>query len=214
MKRLLRRVQTHLEGLNDVEIDMDVCAFVVDDSIRQTIPGAKAGIPEQLFVREIDGEVELALYINPGIVARLERDNPYVRLHDGNINPYCVAVEGVSHFVFLAYRAQLDRPVTALELEIQAEVDKFVHTWLLLVRQGNSRMLVAKALEKHFFRSYGLHDEVDPSEIDRYRTASEVAQRFCGYLARRFGRDRDTKALKREVRTFFRAGLDDKVRAA
>ncbi|MEZ4270575.1 MAG: hypothetical protein R3C68_03810 [Myxococcota bacterium] len=70
-------------------------------------------MPEQVFVREDQDGLELALYIRADIVTGLEHDSPWERLHSGNLEPYCIALEGVSHFVFLAYRAGLDRPVTA-----------------------------------------------------------------------------------------------------
>ncbi|MCH7929016.1 MAG: ATP-binding protein [Proteobacteria bacterium] len=36
------------------------------------------------------------------------------------------SVEGVSHFVLVAERARRELPVTQLELELQAEIDKFL----------------------------------------------------------------------------------------
>ena len=66
--------------------------------------------------------MELALFIEPEIIAGLEVD-PRRSLHVGNLENFWIAAEGVSHFIFLVWRAQLGRPVTHLELELQAEVD-------------------------------------------------------------------------------------------
>ena len=39
---------------------------------------------------------------------------------------YLLAVEGVSHFVYVMVRARAERPFSGLELELQAEVDKYL----------------------------------------------------------------------------------------
>jgi hypothetical protein len=211
-KPFLLVIQQALEALHDVHTELDVTAYLVDAETRQTIPGAKEGLPEQLFVRDAGGEVELALYLDPAITATLTADNPLVRLHAGNLEPYCIAVEGVSHFVFLVYRAQLDWPVTALELELQAEVDKFVNAWQLLVSQGVAREEAALALGRQLFGGYEIRQEVSADEVERYRVASEAAQRYCEQLTRRFGKDPDGTRLERAVRSYYRTGLAQKLR--
>ncbi len=211
---ILRTLQLSLEGLHDIETDLDVRAYVVDDEVRAAIPGAIPELPEQLFLLEEDGTMEIALYVDPQVITRLERDDPHARLHDGNLAAYCVAVEGVSHFVLVAHRARLGRPVSALEMEIQAEVDKFVNAWRLLVAQGKAPAGAANLLRRRLFESWKLHAEVRDEERDRYQVANRVAKRYCGGLAGRYGRDRDGRRLEREVRAFFRDGLAGKLRAA
>ena len=58
-------------------------------------------------------------------LANLERHDPATRLDETNFADFCLAVEGVSHFIYVALRAADDRGVSQLELELQAEVDKF-----------------------------------------------------------------------------------------
>src|SRR6202030_239021 len=48
---------------------------------------------------------------------------------------YCTALEGVSHFVYSTWRLGRDLPVSLLELETQAEVDKYAVTVFLLADQ-------------------------------------------------------------------------------
>ena len=62
-----------------------------------------------------------------------------VRLHDGNVADYWTALEGVSHFLYLAWNAGHDKPVSLLELEMQAEVDKYVASYWLMRRQFPGR---------------------------------------------------------------------------
>ncbi len=211
---ILPELQAVIETLHDVRTDVDVRTFLVDDETRAAIPGGKSGLPEQLFVREDTDGVALGLYIDPEVVSALERDHPERHLHAGNLESYCIALEGISHFVFLIWRTSIGRPVTRLELEIQAEADKFVTAWLLLDRQGQPRHATAEPLLVRLFEAYALRDEVAGDEADRYHTATRTALRYCRSLARRYALDPDSSRVEQAAREFFRQGLADKLRAA
>ncbi|MEE8408324.1 MAG: hypothetical protein V3T05_01840 [Myxococcota bacterium] len=212
---VLGSLQTVIEELHDVETELDVGSFVVNEATRSAIPGACHGLLEQLFVREDDDGMELALYIDPKILQCLEVNDPRLKLHAGNFEAYCIALEGVSHFVFLTWRAQLGRPVTALELEIQAEVDKFVTAWLLLARQGGRRLHeIAPTLSRRLFDDYDVREAVPADEVSRYHVANRAARRYCRDLAARFGRDRHERRIRADVRAFYRRGLSEKLQAA
>jgi hypothetical protein len=211
---VLASLQLAIETLHAVETELSVDAFVVDAAVRAQIPGAKDGLPEQLFVRQDADELELALYIDPKIIAVLEKDEPARRLHEGNLESYCVALEGVSHFVFVAWRAQVGRPVTSLELELQAEVDKFVNAWLLLGEQGCGFEAGARLLDLKLFATWEMRSEVPPEEVERYQTASRAARRYCARLAREHAGSGDRVRIESDVRAFYRQGLAEKLRAA
>lgn len=215
-RSVLEPLQSFIESLHGVVTDLDVAAYVVDAERWRSLPGAREGLPEQIFVRTDPGDdsVELALYIAADVVDELQRDHPHVRLHRGNLESYCIALEGISHFVLLAWRAQHGWPVRALELEIQAEVDKFVASWLLLMKQGGAPLATAQVLRRRLFCHYSLRDELSPEEASRYHTATGVADRYCAYLLRKYGRDAQVEAIKRDVRRYYRGDLNEKMRAA
>ena len=60
---------------------------------------------EQLLLREADGELAMALFVDAAALANLEQNDPAARLDDENFTDFCLAVEGVSHFVYVALRA-------------------------------------------------------------------------------------------------------------
>lgn len=212
---ILGTLQHTIQQLHDVQLDLDVDAYIVDDDVRREIPGAKEGIPEQLFVRDNGmDDVEIALYIAPAIMDRLHKDNPHTRLHGGNLEDFCIALEGVSHFVFLAWRASVNWPVSALEMEIQAEVDKFVASWLLLHAQGQERKSTARPLMHQLFQSFELRGELSEEEQERYHTANRVARRYVRSLVQRYGGDSTEQRILRDTRDFYRQSLPDKLRAA
>jgi len=146
---LLSRLQSLIGGIYDVSIGHDVYDFLVTDRAR--LPAAARGgtAEEELIVAEPAGgsdEVALSLYLDPALLARLAREDPLVRLHAGNVADYWTALEGVSHFLYLAWNAGHDKPVSLLELEMQAEVDKYVASyWLLRQQHGDPSYLGAFA---------------------------------------------------------------------
>lgn len=211
---ILSYLQESLEELNAVSTRLDVRDFLVDASVRDTIPGHVKGLPEQLFISQNDDDLELALFIEPAIIAELESDDPRLSLHRGNLENFCIAAEGVSHFIFLVYRAELGRPVTHLEMELQAEVDKFVRGWTLLIEQGAGMHGASTALIRQLFQRFALREDLPPEECELYRDASRAAERFCLTLAQDFSARHQLAALHSRVRDFYRLGLSEKMRAA
>jgi hypothetical protein len=135
------------------------------------------------------------------VLERLRESDPLERLHDGNLADFWMALEGVSHFVYLAWNAGLDKPVTRLELELQAEVDKFVLTALLLAtRQGSA----PDALHHGLFRRCRVDASLDEASRARYEDASRFAEAYCTRLLERFRRKRDLNVLQPELRRFYR----------
>ena len=210
---VLRRLSRDLQALHDLELDLDVVDFLVDDQVRAALPGAQLQLPEQLFVRDGGDATEISLYIAPQIIAQLEADDPALRLHSGNLAAFCVVVEGLSHLLLLAWRCEHGQRISALELELQAEVDKFVCAWLLLTRQGMARARAAQLLTRQLFMAYHLAPGLSRDEVQRYGTASQAAAQYCARLSRCFGQDRSSQRIIKDLRSFMRRGLPDKLLA-
>jgi hypothetical protein len=196
---VLARIQCGLEALYRVETQLAIDAFVIDEQQRNAASPARTP-REQLLVKQEADALALALFVDAGVLANLERNDPAIALDEANFSDFCLAVEGVSHFVYVALRAACERPVSPLELELQAEVDKFACC-----------LLVAGADPRLRRRLYGgaLADDLAGDERERYRTANHEASRYAGALERRFtGR---TGSLLGELRAFYRLGLADKL---
>jgi hypothetical protein len=157
---------------------------------------------ETLLVRERDGELEVLLRL-PRVV---------VESADGRKAPsfdeVCQAVEGVSHFLYLAERARRELPTTQLELELQAEVDKY------LVFSGAESGLdpgrAARVREQLFGRVRYLH-EAETEEGTRYRIANDLAARFARRLEAMFARDGRVEPMRAALRRFWGAGQTEKI---
>ena len=201
-RSLLARLQLGLEALYRVETRLPIDAFVIDDEARERFNPARTP-REQLLLREGDGELGMALFVDATALANLERHDPAARLDDHNFSDFCLAVEGVSHFVYVALAAACQRSVSQLELELQAEVDKFVCCLLMTD--------VASDLRGRLFGDVRYAADLDAAESERYRTANRQADRYAAALERRFVIRADTGALLAEVRRFYRMDLPDKL---
>jgi hypothetical protein len=161
------------------------------------------GARERLLVRVDEGTVEVALELPQSI---LDGRRPL------GLDALCQLVEGVSHFVLFAERARRELPMTQLELELQAEVDKYV----LLVVEGQPHLDGVGRVDLHD-RLFGAVEFTHPegSECgDRYRLAHALAARYTRRLERDYlvhGRRRELRAA---LRRFYTAGQTEKLELA
>jgi hypothetical protein len=207
---LLSRLQELIGGIYDVRVAHDVYDFLVTDR-RQLPPAARGGTAEEELIVAQSGRDELALslYLDPALLARLARADPLERLHAGNVADWCTALEGVSHFLYVAWNAGHDKPVSLVELEMQAEVDKYVASYWLLRRQLPAHF--PAELRRLLFARARLDPRLPAGRAGLYREASRYAEKFCRRLehtlaraARRAsGRARDHEVLA-ELRRFYR----------
>ena len=215
---VLRGLQSLLERLYDVELPYDVDDFLVTDRRAVTCgePHNDRRAPdEELLLAETADGAGVALYLDPDLPRRLEAADPHLALTEHNLADYCTALEGVSHFVYTAWRLERDSPVSLLELETQAEVDKYAATVFLLARQNGGDAYPAQVHARLFDR-VSFDARLEPDQYERYRTAHRCAANSCRRLERRFvvrGVAR-IEAMVRELRGFYRLRHDAKMRHA
>ena len=119
----------------------------------------------------------------------------------------------MSHFVYVAWNAGFDKPVTLLELELQAEVDKYVLGAWLLREQGDGRF--PRELHRALFERTRIDPCAAAGREGLYREASNYAGRFCRRVAARLacGTHVATRELLAELRRFYRWGSARKTTA-
>ena len=214
---LLRELQSMLAGLYDAPAEHDVHDYLITDAAHAAALLGAVGPPatdEQLLVAE-DGEgLELSLYVDRQVLERLLGRCPLRELSDANLADYCTALEGVSHFHYLVWNAARARQVSLLELELQAEVDKYASALRLLLAQRGGRF-PGELFERLFDRASFL-PSLEPEQRARYEEAHRYAARFCRRLEERFLRRRQARpeAMVAELRAFYRLGRHAKLRHA
>jgi hypothetical protein len=205
---VLARLQRGLETLYRVETRLDVQLFVVSDSERTRAIGPTTRRPrEQLLISHEQGELAVALYLDDSALENLENNDPNRGLGEHNFADFCLVVEGVSHFIYVALCAAANRQVTALELELQAEVDKFVSC--LLLDEAASRR--PTELRARLYEKFHLAEDLDHEERDRYATANQQAHRYAGALERRYLGPARLHDMLAELRLFYRLPLEQKL---
>jgi len=185
------RIQRRLAGLYGLD------APSVDDFVHVSEDGR-----EVVYVREADDELEIAVHL----------PRHHLEAREPTLDGLCQIAEGVSHFLYIAERARRQLPTTWLELELQAEVDKFV---LLsdVVPDGRGAFDVARAvrLRERLYEDVSFTHALGSDEGDRYRVANSVAARFAQKVQRlRISGGRVVRAL----RDFYGAGQREKLEIA
>ena len=186
-RALATAVQNALERLYQLDRVVDVHAFMRP---------AEDGEREALLVRETDDGIEMALRV-PQLVGEAELD------------PMCQIIEGVSHFVYLADRANTDREATQLEMELQAEVDKYV---VLAASMAKLDVRTSATLRTRLYDRVTFEHAADTELGARYRMANDLAGKFVRRLEHRFLATRRYHAMREELRRFYRMGQEEKLR--
>ncbi len=207
---MLAQLQQRLADIYRTEPGHDIRDFLITDRVVADAIGAGTMLTnteETVFVAEDDDGLALSVYLDSDMLERLESGDPLSRLEPDQLDDLWKVVEGISHFNYLVWRANRDHSVTLLELEMQAEVDKFVSTLTLLMEQGDTGML--DKIHTWLFEAARLRDELDAEQRLRYSAASDYAGRFCHRIRDRL-RGGDLGAL-RELRHFYRLSQTGKI---
>jgi len=210
---VLNRLQLALQHTYDVDIPHRVEDFLFHDrelATRMAGQGAVAPVPEQLFMVQDGRDINVSLYIERQVSQRLRHDDPVEHLHGGNLHDFLLALEGVSHFLYLAWNAGHEKVITLLEMELQAEVDKFVTALSLCREQGEPHSV--EALLRHLFGPLRLRKDLNTHQRERYAAAHHYGARYCEALAARLeGRPPGVPTLHAELRRFYRMGQAQKL---
>ena len=207
---MIDRLQQHLSDIYQVGGLHDVRDFLITDPGLAQCLGAGsmlADTTETLLMSEDDEGLALSLFLDGELLARLESADPLSRLRANQLDDLWKVLEGVSHFNCVVWKASRDRNVSLLELELQAEIDKFVGTTLLALGQGRTELL--DKLHGWLFDRVNFHAELDAEQLARYRAANEYAARFCHALRSRL--IDDGGSVLAELRRFFRLPMTDKI---
>ena len=197
---MLSLLQEWLEATYRVQAP-DVRDFVVDTAqLTELIGDAVRPAGEWVLVRQEGEAVDLAVWVAPDALARLEDAQSPREALDACFSALCAAVEGVSHFLLLVDRAKRAEPVRLLEMEAQAEIDKYICG----VLHQPSR---AREWHARIFRDASLQPGLDAQERERYLEAGRLAAGIC----RQLQRHPHPAALLDDLRRFWRMSGDGRM---
>lgn len=215
--QMLLGMQSTLAHINDAPADHLITDFLIDDAGHcGTLLGRelRPDEDEQVLLYESESGVGLSVYIDARVIQRLWRSDPMQHLSGANIDDFCTAIEGISHFQYLVWCLERSRQVSLLELELQAEIDKYaVATWLFM-QQGRNGF--HDELYRRMFLRVGFLASLDSASRSRYAEANRGAARFCRRNDERFLSCRRPSVARWliELRSLYRCGHHEKLRRA
>ena len=195
----LRALYRGLEALYDADSGVDPVDF-----LHRLPPGQHRELV--LFREQEDGALEIALCLDDATLARVEASPPAQVLADEALHDALPVIEGLSHLLYLIEAARRTRPVSGLELETQAEVDKLA--LCLLGRWPPPEHDFARLVDR-IFCQWRLLPGLGPELDERYSTANRVALGFARRLERPV-RAGQLGPLRRALRRFWSADMAGK----
>lgn len=194
----LDELQRRLESIYELQLDQRIDDFFTTDQGFLSLAGDdKSSSREQVLLQQEGEDVWLSLYLDAGVYNNLLRSSES-SMCSKQAGDFCLAVEGVSHFMYLCWNANFDKEVTQLELELQAEVDKYL---LLLECAGEE---VRRKLHQWLFEECSYHDGLSEEQQDRYEKANHYAGKYCLGLEQRYLRAGKNREMSNELRRFYR----------
>ena len=141
-----------------------------------------AGEGAKLLVREDGSAVRACIYYPDAMIAALEAYPPQRGLGDRNVQAFAALVEELDHLLTAADRAHRERSISLLELELHANVSKY----LVLARFSAGRGGRLDPGRRLWLRQrlFGAAEfsSADPGVRRRYRDAVRFAVRFLDRL--------------------------------
>ncbi len=212
---IYQEMQEALELRYDLTLPCQVTPFVSHDHdfVRQ-LTGETRIPPEMLLVREDTGNLDITLFLEQSLIDSTSGSN--ANHHSSKqFDAYCTILEGVSHFVYLVWNAQYGRQVKPIEMELQAEVDKFVFSAL---EKSDHAMTASHPQSRHQSRPKSKHQflfnslfrqvkyiHVPGTEMHhRYTVANKFAEQYCGWLSCHFQFTVGDPMLYAELARFYR----------
>ncbi|MGR9108707.1 MAG: hypothetical protein ACU843_17450 [Gammaproteobacteria bacterium] len=209
----LQSFQSTLESIYRIEVGHSVEDFLITDAaVARDLDTSVSprDVKEKLLIRPCADGLEISLYLDQSVVDHLSRENPMLGLHGGNLNDFWIALEGVSHFLYLMWNVCLEKPVTLMELEMQAEVDKYVASLWLMRRQ--KKRWFSRQIRDNLFHGARFDEALDEQSLSRYKDANFYAGKYCMQLEHRYLRERRSRLMIDDIRHFYRLPQGEKIR--
>jgi len=200
---LVDTVQATLQSHYDLAIPYAVNQFVSHDSDLAEYLADDDVNDEALLVRQSSDSLEFTLYLDNSVLdqASLSSNKQSAIIEDSldSLDSLCTVVEGVSHAVCLLWHAHHDRQLRPLDLELQAEIDKYLYL-MELVSNPSER----GELHRRLFEQISYIAPEGTALHERYRTASDSAASYCTWLTNTFVDQPDPRGLSSELARFYR----------
>lgn len=210
-RTVVSSLQQDLMRLYELDVAFQAHDFLLTDANVAAVLSGRGyqRSAETLLVHETDDTLELSLFLDAALLERMRQNGAQLFSESAALEDFWSTLEGISHFIYLIFNAQRHQSVRAVEMELQAEVDKFALTLLT----GAARGLPAAADRVHhlLFNCTCVDPSLDAVSRQRYLDADRHAARYCLSLVRRFA-SAQHPGLQKELCRFYRLDHQAKLR--
>ena len=205
----LEYFQEQLQSIYELDVEHAVHDFLITDK-NLADHYSYQNNDERLLIAEHEGGLDLSLYISADVLNQLENAHPINLIKQGKHSEFCLMLEGVSHFLYVVWNAGYQRQVTLLEMELQAEIDKFI---LLRSLIDNSEDIDSvNDLRIWLFENNRYDEALSSAELERYEQANYYAGKYCLALQQNYKLSGLNNNLLNELRRLYRMSQQEKMR--
>lgn len=198
---LVNTLQGELQQIYEIYTDEKISDYINSSSLLTKEYCAQSNINETVLLLERDDCIDISVIFNEHIIELLEHN----KLSKFNLESFCYLLEGISHFLYLVHNCHHDKKVTMIEMELQAEIDKFIYLSML------NHSMDKNDLHALLFSDITYVSSLSTECKQRYETANFYAAKYTHYILRNFHASNINSSLKKELRRFYRMTLQDKM---
>ena len=180
--------------------------FYAKEEIR-TVVNSHSGA--RVLLRDAGDTLKVSIYYPEALIRELEDNDPRLGIHDENIDLCASFVEELDHFLFIAQNYKSNRPFSLLELELQANVTKYLVLKYFIALQ--SRSLKLSKFDREYIRHHLFYkrqfDVEDTTERKRYEDAGKFGMMYTEQIDLLSHEER-----LRDLRRFSRMTCPSKIR--
>ena len=180
--------------------------FYAKEEIR-TVVNSHSGA--RVLLRDAGDTLKVSIYYPDSLIRELEDNDPRLGIHDENIDLCASFIEELDHFLFIAQNYKSNRPFSLLELELQANVTKYLVLKYFIALQ--SRSLKLRKFDREYIRHHLFYkrqfDVEDTTERKRYEDAGKFGMMYTEQIDRLSHEER-----LRDLRRFSRMTCPSKIK--
>ena len=212
---LVKTLQQQFQSIYQLPQYLSIEDFLINPETLDTMKEQQCVLPSiaphkgYMLLFTEDDELHVGIYLHSNVIDNLRRYNPLLGLHEKNIDDFCIMTEEVSHFLYTTWKARHDIQMTKLEIELQAEVDKFI--LCTLYRAQHQDKTDSLPLIDLLFEGYHFEENLSEESKARYHTASKLARHYCHFLDRHYINDNHIPQMIEEIRQFYRFSQTEKI---
>lgn len=198
---LLNQIQLQLQDRYDLDIPYCIEEFVSSDrrvaaQLADTHENTGLERPkvdeEVVFIEQHRDSLEFTVYFDEQLLESVAQSR-------SDLDGVCTVVEGASHAVCLLWHAHNDRQLRPVDLELQAEIDKFV-----VLMETITDSATRQALHRRLFSHSRILPDAGSALYERYKVANSLASDYCQWLSYRFIDGNNRAELNGELSRFYR----------